>query len=259
VRREVRKMNRKILIALVVVSFSAIMIVAAVSPAFAHRKKDDLIVVSSGQHGEVILQLPSGVPSHPTCLRFVATDHDKKSEFGPHDSMTIGLWVPQANRFVPVAVIADNPNPEAIVFLKSFWNNTPVWNPIMRNIFNVTDKELDVWEHNDVIKANLTVAKNITLPFNLMVGTPNAAWGNLTFTLPPLTLTFRPIARGFHFEEAGALVPHPPFSGYTIEVESWQSPAWVTAEIPAWSGGVAWELSGHICTHLTETFIPPAT
>ncbi len=251
-------MNRKILIAVFVISLSIVMTVAAFAPALARKKIDEGAIVSTGQHGEVILQLPAGVPSHPTCLRLVADDHDRKSAFGAGDSMTVALWIPQYNGFMPVALISDNDDPELFVSMKKIFNNSFIWNPIMPNILNVTDQDLDVWSKHDVLFANLTKSMKITLPFNLMVGTPYAAWGNLTFTLPPLTLTFRPIAKGFHFEESLTLLPHPPLSGYSIEVTSWQTPAWVTAEIPSWLRTAWLEASGHICTHLTSTFTPPA-
>jgi len=217
------------------------------------------IVTSTGQHGEVILQLPTGVPSHPTCLRFVATDHDDMSEYGAGDELTVALWIPQYNGFMPVAIISDNTNPGVYTFVKSVYNNTFVWNTIMHNVFNVTDNSLNVWGQNGVITANLTIPINITLPLNLMVNTTYATWGNLSFTLPPMTLTFHSIGDSFVFEESVALLPHPPLSGYTYKVDSMQSPAWVTAEIPTWIRTAWLETSGHICTQVKMVATPPAT
>jgi hypothetical protein len=253
-------MKRKTLVAVLVIILSATMAVTVVAPALANRKSSkDSNVVVYGQHGEVTLQLPSGIPTHPTALGIVASDWNRKSEFGACDSLSVALWIPAANSFVPVLQLLDNPNPDYAEFLQKLYNNTPVWNPIMPNIIQVADNELDVWTEGDVIIANLTSAEKVTLPFNLMVGTPIAAWGNLTFELPPMTLTFRPIAHGFSYEETTTILPHPPYSGYTVEVKSWQSPAWVYVEIPLWIHMGRLEATGHICTHLTQTGIPPAT
>jgi hypothetical protein len=258
--KEVIGINRKILIVILVLSLASIIPVAAFAPAFARYKKpDNSIVVSTGQHGEVVLQLPPGVPSHPTCLRIVAETHDKKAAFGPYDSMSVMLWIPESNGFQVVGLLSNNPNPELYTFLKNTFNNTFIWNPVMPNIFNVTRQDLNVWTEGDTIIANLTKSVKITLPFNLVPSPSISTWGNLTFILPPMTLTFRPTAHGFHFEETTVLAPSPPLSGYTLKINSWQSPAWVTAEIPAWSRSFAWEFSGHICTHLTSTYIPPTT
>ena len=252
-------MNRKILITVLVLSLSVVMAVALVAPSFAHSKKDDdSNLVVYGQHGEVILQLPAGIPSHPTALRLIASDLNKKSEFGATDTLLVALWIPAANTFVPVAQIVDSSDPSRIDFLHTLFNNTPIWrDPLMPNVIQVADNALDVWMEDDVIVANLTTTVKITLPFD-QLPLPQKAWGNLTFNLPPMTLTFRPIARGFHYEETTSLLPHPPLSGYTIEVTSMQSPAWVTADIPSWIHGGWLEATGHICTHLTQTDIPPA-
>lgn len=253
-------MNRKILIAVLVLSLSVVMAVALVAPSFAHSKKDDdSNVVVYGQHGEVILQLPSGIPSRPTALRLIASDFNKKSEFGAVDTLMVALWIPAASTFVPVAQIVDDSNPDRLAFIQMLFNNTPIWrvSPAFPNVIQVADKDLDVWKEDDVIFANLTTTVKITLPFDQMP-MPQKAWGNLTFNLPPMMLTFRPIARDFHYEETVSLLPHPPLSGYTIEVTSMQSPAWVTADIPSWIHGGWLEATGHICTHLTQTDIPPA-
>ena len=266
-------MNRKIPATIFFLCLAAMTAVAVFAPALAHNsnsiRSDSSNVVVYGRHGEVILQLPEpsnatapaapGTQSHPSCLRLVANNYDRKSTFGAYDTLLVALWIPAYNSFIPVAQINSVSNVNLDEYLHILYNNTPVWNPLMPNIINVDDKVLDVWNEGDVIIANLSATVKITLPFNLMVGTPYATWGNQTFNLPPMTLMFRTIAHGFQFQESTALVPSPPLSGYTINITSWMSPAWVKADIPTWVRGAWLECSGHICTHIIQTGIPPAT
>jgi hypothetical protein len=173
--------------------------------------------------------------------------------------MLVDLWVPQANRFVPVASISDNPNPASSDFSKMLFNNTPIWMPpLLQNLFNVTDEELEVRMHGDVLTANLTKAINIKLPFNLLP-LPYSSWGNLSFTLPPMTLMFRGIDEPFRDEKTYSFLPKPPLSGYTWKEERLLIPAWVKVEIPAWLSGHTFDFVGHIGKHQTSTFIPPTT
>lgn len=218
-----------------------------------------------GEHGEVILQLPppsnlpnSSTPSHPTNLRLIAIGNNNRSSFGAFSSLIVALWIPVYNTFVPVAQINSVSKPELDTYLQTVYNNTPIWNPLMHNIINLNSSQnLNVWREDRIIIANLTTPVTITLPFNLMNGTNYAAWGNQTFTLPPLTLIFHPIAPPVPLHEAVYLAP--PFSGYTIDTTSLMSPAWVRADIPLWVKGAWLECSGHICTEVVQTGIPPTT
>jgi hypothetical protein len=244
-------------------SLVVIVAVAASAPALAHDNRDNKDessnVVAYGYHGEVILNLPAGNPqvTNVTSLRLVAGDFNQKSTFGAYDNLAVYLWIPVANQFVPVAQLINVNNPALDEKLHEFWFNTPVWNPLMPNVIELSDKDFKVWKENDIIMANLSTAVKITLPFNLMAGNPRATWGNLTFNLPPLTLMFRPTAHDFEFSEDFALLPSPPLSGYTFNVKSDMSPAWVKADIPAWVRGSWLEETGHICTHLIMTSTPP--
>jgi hypothetical protein len=257
-------MNRKISVIALSLSLIIIIAVAAVAPALAHDDKresnDNSYVTVYGQHGEVIIQLPAGNPrvTNVTSLRLIANDFNKKSTFGAYDTLIVALWIPIANQFVPVAQINSVSNPALDTYLHTLYNNTPVWTGLTPNIIDLTSKDLSVWKDDDVIIANLTTSVKITLPFNLMVGSPYTAWGNQTFTLPSLTLTFRPTARSFHNEESATLAPHPPLSGYTVNVKSQMSPAWVRVDIPTWVKGAWLECSGHICTNIVQQGIPPA-
>ena len=125
-----------------------------------------------GEHGEVIIQLPppsnatnSTLPSHPTNLRLVATSYDNRSTFGASNTLLVQLWIPAANQYVVVAHIKTNPNPDLDTHLQTFWNNTPIWNPLMHNIITVNSQALNVWRDGSLIIANLTAPVTITLPF----------------------------------------------------------------------------------------------
>lgn len=253
-------MNKKVTAIVLSLGLTLVILVAVFAPALAynndHGKKDSSIIVTYGQHGEVILQLPSGTPSHPTNLRLIANDYDKRSHFGAYDTLVVALWIPAMNAYVPVAHINSISNPDLDAFLQTLYANTPVWNPVMHNIFDTS--ALSVWRKGDTIMANLTSSVTVTLPFNLMVNTPYVSWGDLTFVLPPMTLTFQTIGHGSPYEEALTLTS-PPFSGYTLQIKSWMSPAWVKAQIPTWVSGAWLECSGHICTNLVSTSTPPAT
>ena len=258
-------MNRKISVIVLSLSLIVIIAVAAVAPALANNDKnksnDSSYVTVYGQHGEVIIQLPAGSPkvTNVTALRLIANDFNKKSTFGAVDTLLVALWIPVANQFVPVAQINSVSNPDLDTYLHALYNNTPVWTGFTPNVIDLTSKNLSVWKDDDIIIANLTTSVKITLPFNIMVGSPFMTAGNQTFILPPLTLTFRPTAHSFHNEESLALVPHPPLSGYTVNVKSQMSPAWVRVDIPTWVKGAWLECSGHICTNLVQQGIPPAT
>jgi hypothetical protein len=268
-------MKRKLSIIVLSLSLAVIIMIATIGITFANgnkdKKKDGSNVVAYGQHGEVILQLPTpsnkpappaalGTPWHPTCLRLIAGDIEKKSTFGASDNLDVYLWMPAMNSFVPVAHITDQDDPDALEFFHAVYIGLPIWNtaveePNMRNVITVEDNELDVWKEGDVIMANLTKAVTITLDFTKIAAL--AAWGDQTFVLPPMTLMFRPIARDFANEESVTLIPSPPYSGWTMTVKSRMSPAWVKAQIPLWVKGGWIECSGHICTHLVQTGIPP--
>jgi len=257
-------MNKKISAIILSLSLIIIIAVAAVAPALAHedakdKEKNSSNVTVYGQHGEVIIQLPAGSPkvTNVTALRLIANNYDKKSTFGAYDTLIVGLWIPIANTFVPVAQINNINDPDLDTYLHTLYSNTPVWNSIMPNVINLDSSQLNVWKEGEIIMANLTTTVKITLPFNLMLGTPYAPWGNQTFNLPPLTLMFRPTAHEFKNEESITLAPHPPLSGYTINVKSQMSPAWVKVDIPTWVKGAWLECSGHICTHIIQTGTPP--
>jgi hypothetical protein len=247
----------KIATAILTLITAAILTLAVFVPTIAIDQQDSSASHAYGRHGEVTIQLPTGVPTHPTCLRLVASDIDNSSTYGGRDNIIVSLWIPIYNNFVPVAAITDA-SVDAINYFKILYNNTPIWTPpLLPNIINVSSDVLQVWKQGDIIIANLTVPQTIKLPFDQMNGSAFQAFGNQTFSLPALTLTFRPIGMGFYYEESIQAVPHPPLSGYTVRLTSIQSPAWVQVQIPKWLGAGPFEVTGHICNHLTEKSTPP--
>jgi hypothetical protein len=247
-------LNKKILGPLLAFSLAIIITVATVVPVFAHGNKrgddkSDSPITFYGSGGSVILQLPEGIPSHPTTLSIEVYDFDKRSSLGAMNVMVVYLWVPAKNSFVSVAIISDNPNPDFFAFTKMLLSNTPVWAPpVMPNLFQVADKELEVRRHGDVLTVNLTVPISITLPDPL----------GGSFTLPPTALEFRGIDDVFKDEGTVSLLPSPPLSGYTIKMTFMGKPAWVRLWIPQWTGGpAAFMFDGTLFMHVTRTYTPP--
>lgn len=250
-------MKLKMAFAILAIVSVVILTVAIMAPTLATIPQNSPTVTTYGSHGEVILQLPTAIPSRPTCLRLVASNYTSETTFGARNGLLVYLWIPVYNGFVPVAAITDGSS-DVINFLHEFWNGTAVWNPPnMNNVINVTDKVLEVWRAGDVIIANLTMPQRIVLPFDQMNGSALQPAGNQTFILPALTLTFHPIGEDFEFTESFT-IPKPQFSGYNMTIKSFQSPAWVQVEIPAWLRNAQLEVTGHICNNLVEEYIPPA-
>jgi hypothetical protein len=167
----VKKLNKKVLGTLLSLSLAVIITVAAVVPALAHGNQCDddksaSLTTFYGSGGNVVIQLPQGIPSHPTALGILVLDVDKWSTFGAMDIMAVSIWIPQLNSLFPVVVISDSTNPDFYAFFKTVYINSAIWAPpIMPNIIQVADKELEVHRHGDVLTANLTVPVNISLPF----------------------------------------------------------------------------------------------
>jgi len=246
-------MNKKVLGVVLALSLAAIIAVAAVVPALAHGNQsgDDKrgsLITFYGNGGSVFLQLPTGIPSHPTTMQIEVYDFDRRSYFGAMNVMVVYLWVPARNSPASVAICSDNPNPDFYAFAKMLFNNTPVWTPpIMPNIFQVADKELEVRKHGDTLTANLTVPLNITLP---------APLGG-SFTLPPTALEFRGIGDAFNDEGTVSLLPSPPLSGYTITMKFIGKPAWVRLWIKPWIGVFPISFDGTLFMRATRTYTPP--
>ena len=205
-------------------------------------------VVTYANGGNVILSLPQGVPSHPVNLRIAVSDISDKSDFGGPDVMQVSVWAPALNTYVQVAILSTNTDPAAIAWIKGVVNATPVWSPpALQNYFVLAADQLQVWMDGPILMANLTTSVSVTLP--------DALGGN--FTIPPMTLMFRPIDSGFVHDETIVLAK-PQFSGWTINSTHVDVPSWVRVIVPAWLGSTHFETVGTQTIHGTTTYIPPA-
>lgn len=206
-------------------------------------------VVTYMTSGSVVVQLPQGVPSHPVNLRISITDVSEESDFGGPDVLQVYIWVPSLNQYVGAAILSTNTDPDAIAWMQSVVNGTPIWTPpTMMNYFVPTADQLQVYMDGDVLWANLTTSFNVTLP--------DALGGN--FTIPPMTLMFVPIGEGFAHQETMVLAK-PRYSGWTIEMSHTDVPAWVRLEIPMWTGNAHLEAVGTLLIDGTATYKPPST
>ena len=205
-------------------------------------------IVTTSDGANVILQLPQGVPSHPVNLRIIVTQITGSSDgSGNPNTMQVYIWVPAMNQYVGAAILSTNTNESAINWIKGIVNGTPIWTPpALENYFVPTLDEYQIWMDGDVLMANLTTSFNVTLP--------DALGGN--FTLPPMTLMFRPIALGFAHQETTVL-PAPLYSGWTIEMSHTDVPAWVRVEIPMWIANAPVETVGTMMLDGTAIYIPP--
>ncbi len=233
-------------------------------------------ITNTGTGSLVYLNLPQpsnatsppaapGTPSHPTNIQLRCYHFTQDSTFGAFDAILVYLWIPQTNSYSPAALITDTANVE---LYQNLWNKTFVWlkqtNPAanMLNVIQVNANDLDIHtetpspasQFGDMLVVNLTKPATINLPFNLLP-LPYAACGNMTFTLPPMVLKFRPIAESYYDLGANALLP----SGYYRQpISQLRTPAWVEESIPSWLGAVSpLEVSGHIDYKFSEVITPP--
>jgi hypothetical protein len=258
----VKKLNKKVLGTVLALSLAAIIAVVAVVPALAYANnrycdKSDSLTTFYGSGGNFNLQLPPGVPDHPTDLQFVVFDFDKRSTFGSCDVMLVVLWVPALNGYASVAVVSDSPNPEFFDQSYTVLGGTAVWNPAkgFSNIFPVSDTELEVNKRGDVLTAELTVPVEIALPFQNL---PAFAFlGDMSFTLPSIKIEIRGFDSTFKDEAVQNIVPHPPLSGYTITQNTINKPAWVRFWSTPWLGAAPQYTTGTLFVHVTRTYTPP--
>jgi len=208
-----------------------------------------------------------GTPSHPTDIQLRSYHFNKDSSLGTYDAMLVYLWIPQRNSYNLVGFITDATNIETF---ETVWNSTFIWfktgvaGADTLNVIQVADKDLQVLSSNnnglkdDTLIVNLTKSVTINLPFNLWSNAAIKPLGNLSFTLPPLTLTFRDLNAGSYADQgANATLP----SGYYRQpIAEMRTPAWVEEIIPSWLGATSpLEVTGHIDWKFTEVITPPAT
>jgi hypothetical protein len=259
---EVIEMKGKVIIwTLLALSLAIIIVVAAIAPTVAKHKSDGSIVTYS-YGGSVTLQLPQGVPPHPTTLMIHASHIEKQGDAplrGPADTFLVYLWIPTLNRFVPVAEISDNPDPAGHTLIREVLLGTAVWRPgLMENSFIAEDEDIEIRMRGDVLLVNLTKGVHVSLPFQLLPAPMNAL-GDLSFDLPPIALEFRGFDSTYKEESTQYLNPAQGLSGWTIAGTSIYKPAWVRTWIQQWTEGTGdpFKFAGTIALHSTATYIPP--
>jgi hypothetical protein len=270
-------------ISILLLSILVISLVATVGQTFASTKaahKDSNLIINSGTGSLAYLNLPpstatSTVPSHPSNIQ-LRSYHFDKSPMGPFDSILVYLWIPQRNSYNLAALITNAPD---VQLYQDLWYKTFIWynitgiaSPAFLNVIQVADKDLQIWtenvnqghddkkdlnDHNSgVFIVNLTKADGvkINLPFNLWTGSPLTSYGDMSFTLPPMTLKFRTIGDSYSDTGANATLP----SGYARQpIAEMRTPAWVEETIPLWLGATSpLEVAGHIDYHFSEVITP---
>jgi hypothetical protein len=251
-------MKRKMVLGMfVALSLAIIIAVAAFVPTVAiarygKQKAKSLTYYSYG--GQVTVQLPEGVPSHPTTLIITAM-HVQKQGYnvlsGPHNVFSAYIWVPERNSFIPVVAISTNPNPEHQELIKEIYNGTPLWNPTlgMLNCISVDDDVLVTQKRGDVFFCNLTEGVHISLPFPPPSGLPD-----LSFDLPPIAFEVRGIDSTYR-ESGATTLP----SGYSTAADYLRKPAWVRLWIQDWTAGTGdpFKFAGVLGVSAKTTVIPP--
>jgi hypothetical protein len=263
-------MKRKLVfVTILALSLVAIVAVAAVIPALAFGKKNTNANVMYSDEAGVAVELPppgGAIAGHPTNLALSPYDYGRSPNGAPGaDVLVIYIWVSAMNNYIPIAVINDQP-PTAEI--KAVWNGTPVYLEvngvvIRNNIKTVADKELDIWTDTTwtrdgwggcgcgyYTKSEAFIA-NLTVPVGPLDYTGLPPIFGSTWTVPAMTLTFRPIAEGYHSEET-AVLP----SGITIKSTYTSVPAWVRTSIPAWLNMGPADV-GTIRKGVVTTFTPP--
>jgi hypothetical protein len=260
----VRELKRKLIIGLFVpLSLAMIIAVAALAPSVVvarHKNKDDTLTTYT-YGGTVTVQLPEGVPPHPTTLMIGAQHIERQGDYpmrGPHDVISFYIWIPSLNRFMPVIAISTNQNPEHQALIKEIYSGTPLWNPAlgMENCYWIDKEELYTTKRGDVFFVNLTVGFHVSLDFS---GSPMPlmqALGVLSFDLPPISMEVRGIDGSYSEENAGILP-----SGWSSEGWSLHKPAWVRLWIQEWTAGVGYpfRFAGVLGVHGRATLTPPPT
>lgn len=220
---------------------------ATVIPSLAESNQSNSTPTSTihGTGGNVILQLPPGgdaLADRPTALQITVSKvtSGEGEFFGPGDIMQVLLWVPQANSFVPVALVNNNPNPDLVSWMQSGpLNGTP----IAQNILIVEPQELEIEINGDVVMANLTASQNITL---------SGPMSGLSFSLPPVTLEIHGLGGSFSSTTSSALP-----SGWNLTQTFDAQPAWVRVWIPQWLGSGYLAAPGTMVMNSTTAYTSP--
>ena len=278
-------MKRKYLgISILLLTILFVSLVATVGQTFASTKtshKDSNLIINSGTGSLVYLNLPPStvtatVPAHPSDIQ-LRSYHFTNSPMGPFDSILVYIWIPQRNSYNLAALITDAPNVQLYqdLWYKTFiwYNTTGIASPAFLNVIQVADTDLQMYtenvnqghydkrdsnDHNSgvfVVNFTKTGGAKINLPFNLWTASTLTSYGDMSFTLPPMTLKFRAIGDSYTDSGTNATLP----SGYYRQpIAEMRTPAWVEETVPLWLGATSpLEVAGHIDYHFSEVITPP--
>ncbi len=245
--------------------------------------------------------IQGGTPDHPTTLKIAAFNYDRRSANGAADELLISIWCPTgvvlspAGNFQQVALITDNA--ANAQFWDQVYNGTylsfhvgqPVFPPntnLFPNVIKVDPNDLEVsakrsnsfmsstqsdnffgsnnHQSGDTFWVNLTKPVQIKLPQFLVGRTSNGVpiYSNQSFTLPPMSLMFKPISDSFDDSFKMDLKWYPGASGYTFTRHGSSVFAAARVVIPNWIGAKVSDYiegTGHIDWALIDTFTPPST
>jgi hypothetical protein len=259
----VREIKRKVILGtLLTLSLVMTIAVAALAPTVAvgwKKKKEDDTLTYYAYGGQVTVQLPEGVPAHPTTLLIASMHCTHQGDYpirGPHDVFVVYLWIPEMNTFLPAAVFSDHPDPAHHDLMKAMYIGTPLWIPgLMENYFVPDDEDLVTWKRGNVFFANLTEGVHVSLPFDMLPDDSLLKFlGDLSFDLPPIALEVRGFD-GLYREEGGGTTP----SGYSSTAYYMRKPAWVRLWIQEWTGGAdAFKFAGVLGVYSKVTVTPPS-
>jgi len=237
--------------------------VATIFPAIANSTPSNSIT-QYGTIVDAVIQLPTpggAIASHPTSLKILAFDYDRRSD--SVDALRVTIWVSAMNTYVPVAFISDKPWSAQ---QKAILNNTAMYLEvngvvIRNNLKVVADKELDVWQESKwtyygcgrdgYSYANSeTLEANLTVPVQLdFTGLP-PTFGS-SFAVPAMYMKFVGIAEGDLVQGTSTLP-----SGAKASEKYTGVPAWALVIIPTW--GATQYISGGIGENWAITFtLPP--
>ena len=269
---------------ILLLSILVVSLVATVGQTSATAKsphKDSNLIINSGTGSLAYLNLPPStvtatVPAHPSDIQ-LRSYHFSKSPMGPFDSILVYIWIPQRNSYNLAALITDAPNVQLYqdLWYKTFiwYNTTGIPSPAFLNVIQVADTDLQIWtengnqRHDDkwdskdsnngvfIVNFTKTGGVKINLPFNLWTASPLVSYGDMSFTLPPLTLKFRAIADSYSDSGTNATL----LSGYYRQpIVEMRTPAWVEEIVPLWLGATSpLEVAGHIDYRFSEVITPP--
>jgi hypothetical protein len=261
--KETKRKRNVVFGTIAVLSLVMVIAVASFAPtvAVAKRKpeKDDSLTYYS-YGGQVTVQLPDGVPSHPTSLLFAAFHAEKQGDYpirGPHDVFACYFWIPELKVFFPAAVVSDNPNPDHRALIEEIYMGGPLWNPLVGflNIHWVDPEVLVTRKHGDVFFVNLTEGVHVSLNFTASPNPMAQPLGDRSFDLPPIAFEVRGIDSPYSEEEAQS---NP--SGWSSESRSLRKPAWVRLWIQEWTMGTGdpFKFAGVLGVQNKVTFTPPS-